>query len=156
MYAPMCACQIATSQSDVIKEQGDAQMAKVITWLICIVIVLKNGPLHWICRTIREESFLQEELMTTFLSLCWHIPQLPPRFPNGWWRLSGAKMQSNSNIETNTCSPLLEPETLGSEWELPSQLFLALLALCPGHTDSHIRVHLHNPACDWSQFNEGW
>lgn len=65
-------------------------------------------------------------------------------------------MQSNSNIETNTCSPLLEPETLGSGRELPSQLVLALLALSPGHTDSHIRVHLHNPACDWSQFNEGW
>lgn len=24
-----------------------------------------------------------------------------------------------------------------------------------GHTDSHIRVHLHNPASDWSQFNGG-
>lgn len=64
-------------------------------------------------------------------------------------------MQSNSNIETDTCSPLLEPETLGSECKRPSQLFLALPTLCPGHTDSHIRVHLHNPAYDRSQFNEG-
>lgn len=26
----------------------------------------------------------------------------------------------------------------------------------PGNTDSHIRLHLHNPAVDWSQFNGGW
>lgn len=26
----------------------------------------------------------------------------------------------------------------------------------PGNTDAHIRLHLHNPAVDWSQFNGGW
>lgn len=37
----------------------------------------------------------------------------------------------------------------------PALFFLALLAHCPAYS-YHIMVHLHNPACDWSQFNGGW
>lgn len=41
-------------------------------------------------------------------------------------------------------------------WGRMSQpALLALLAHCPAYS-YHITVHLHNPACDWSQFNEGW
>lgn len=119
--------------------------------ILPVIVLGKKGPLHWIYRTISNKA----EFMTSFLSLCWHNPQVLPWFPSAWWRLSEAEMQTTT---TSTCSLLLQPETLGSKWGWggPSQLFLALLALCPGHTDSHIRVHLHNPACDWSQFNGGW
>lgn len=73
--------------------------------------------------------------------------------------MSRSVRSKTTNIETNTCSQLLEPQTLGSGGECPSQLFffffLALLAHCPAYS-YHIMVHLHNPACDWSQFNGGW
>lgn len=158
LFVSMCARQFVSSQFDVIKEQGDAQMAKkVITRLICIVMFSKTEPLRRVCRTTRDRELPSKKSRGPPFYLCADIiPNYLPSFQTGDEDCQERKCKVTQTSRPTHVLHYWSQRLLARSESFPSQRFLALPALRPAHTDSHIRVHLHNPARDWSQFNEGW